>query len=37
VNDAAGDPRDSNFTLRYARYAATNPNCNVPSAALPAP
>jgi hypothetical protein len=37
VNDAAGDPRDSNFTLRYARYAATNPNCNAPSAPLPAP
>jgi hypothetical protein len=37
VNDAAGDPRDANFTLRYARYAATNPNCNAPSARLPSP
>ena len=37
VNQAAGTPGNSEFILRHARYAATNPNCASPSAPLPPP
>jgi hypothetical protein len=37
VNSNSGAPIDGAFTLRYARYKASNPNCNPPTQPLPAP
>jgi hypothetical protein len=35
VNQTAGAAGDAEFVLRYARYAAGNPNCASPTGALP--
>jgi len=37
VNQSAGARQDAEFVLRYARYAATNPNCSAPTPPLPPP
>jgi len=35
VNQTAGAAADAEFILRYARYAASNPNCAAPTGPLP--
>jgi hypothetical protein len=37
VNETSGGAVNGDFTLKFARYAASNPNCNSPSTPLPAP
>jgi hypothetical protein len=37
VNPNNGFPINGQFTLKYARYAATNPNCASPTSPLPPP
>jgi len=37
VNQNNGVAVNGGFTLRYSRYAATNPNCTAPTPPLPAP
>ena len=37
VNQSAGLAGNSEFTLKYSRYAAGNPNCATPSSPLPPP
>ena len=34
VNQSGGGPLNAEFALRYARYAATNPNCAAPTPPL---